>query len=110
MYYHDRFQAANSEDTFKLLKCLLGKNQTTALPSAPSSQHLADSFVPFFQDKVLTIRSSLDSIQIENDDHQEVISTMPPQLSDFSSLSQDMVLKIINGCAPKTCALSMPYL
>jgi len=103
-FYQQKLKDADSKETFKLLTGLLGDNQPDTLPTATDTQELADEFVSFFQNKVLTLRSALDRLVLESDMVDEVMPT-PPQLSAFQLQSQDSVQAIIKKSASKSCTL-----
>ena len=103
-FFQAKLQAASSKDTFKVINGLLGANHDVILPTAESNQELADKFATYFNDKVLNIRRSLDSMVVQSGS-QEDLPPIPPRFSAFSTQSIDSVHAIIKKCAPKTCSL-----
>ena len=106
-YYQQKLQTADIKETFRLVNGLLGADQPVNLPSADSTQELADQFVLYLQDKVLEIRRSLDcTVSPSQVSHIEVsASTTPPQLREFQLQSCESIQTTLKNCAPKSCSL-----
>ncbi len=104
-YYQEKLQSATNKETFRLINGLLGPNQEASLPPGLSNQDLADAFVTYFNDKVHTIRSSLDCATLDGDGLSDDQTIVAPPLSVFHRPSQGEIQILIKSCAPKSCSL-----
>ena len=78
----------------------MGKKSLNPLPEAKSDKILAKDFTNFFLNKVETIRERFHNIP-----PYEPTKAHIPQLSKFSTLSEEEVKKTIMGMQSKTCKL-----
>ena len=83
-------------------KKILHKSSTIILPGHVSPKDLANSFVHFFSDKIMKIRTTLQSsapVSITR------LSINNSALSSFEPVSEDDILKILKSSPTKSCDL-----
>jgi hypothetical protein len=80
------------QDTKKLFKTIMGLlNRTTNNPLPKIEPGiLSEQFADYFYNKIVKIRRSLEGCDMYTPTHREV-----PQLTEFSPLSQDQVMKLV---------------
>jgi hypothetical protein len=86
-----------------IIDTLLHRKNTSPLPNHKSAQDLADNFLTFFDEKIKTIRASLETMDVTNT--ETVNSSLTSNLSNFSSISEEAVRKIIVNAKSTSCAL-----
>ncbi len=102
---------SNSKDQkalFCIVDKLLHQKSEPLLPSHDCPQELANRFADYFSNKILKIRSELESIKSEATNiHVNQNATPRPKkfLSDFPRTSEEEVLKLIKSSPSKSCAL-----
>ena len=77
------------------------------MPAHDSSKDLADKFCTFFTEKITSIRSQLDSITL-TDRHtilSPITSSLGEDLSKFTLMTDEEILKIIKNSPTKSCSL-----
>ncbi len=97
----------NSDDPknlFNVINRALHKKEDTPLPSGLSDEELANDFDKFFDGKIQIIRDNLDSTQ-NNITEMPETPKYTQQLTEFRSLSQEEVKKLITASASKHCEL-----
>ncbi len=96
--------SADPKNLFNVINKALHKKEETPFPSGMSDDELANDFNEFFDGKIQTIRDNLDNTQ----NTVTPITETPKytqQLTEFRSLSQDDVKKLISNSASKHCEL-----
>ena len=86
---------------------LLYRKGSALLPAHDSSKDLADKFCTFFTEKITSIRSQLDSINL-TDQHtilSPITSSLGEGLSKFTLMTDEKILKIIKNSPTKSCSL-----
>ena len=89
---------------FSAVDKLLHRKKLTLLPEHTSTQHLANRFCNFFHKKIVDIRRHLDDIAVHS---LPDIPVKPRQsdLTQFSPVTPEELLKIIRRSPAKSCAL-----
>ncbi len=114
-YYRDALKDANPKQTFRILGNVMHQN-IKALPSFDSPDNLSNKFAEYFIDKVVKIRTSIDSNVSTNvvSDQSSVSATaigdgLVTPLNGFRVLKESEIHEIITDAANKTCNLdSLP--
>lgn len=96
--------ATNPKALFAVIDHLLHRKKDTPLPRHHHPSELAESFSSFFQNKITNIRAALDT---------QPLGLLPPviplsvtsHLTEFTPVTPDDVLKLINKSAAKSCGL-----
>ena len=86
---------------------LLHRKGPALLPAHDSSKDLADKFCTFFTEKITSIRSQLDSINL-TDRHTNLsptTSSLGEGLSKFTLMTDEEKFKIIKNSTTKSCSL-----
>ena len=94
----------DQKQLYKACNFLLGKNNAPKLPSFATGRELACSFNTFFTEKVKTIVQSFGPAEICND-LPNSSSTVSCQFSNFSTLTESEVRRLITSYSTKTCKL-----
>ena len=94
----------NQKALFGVLKKLLNKRRVT-LPEHESADALASDFNNFFVEKIAKIRSTFDENTVYNQYDKPREGTNPPGLNNFTELSEEQVLKLIQKSRPTYCEL-----
>ena len=106
-FYRERFTAADSKETFRLVNGLLSAQNGTILPPGDDDQSLAQSFATFFKDKVEGIHASLNPADNTRSDAdvRDSTATRPYLLTEFTPVTEGDVERVIKQSANKTCSL-----
>ena len=95
-------QAWHRENSASKLKMILHRSSVAVLPDYTSKTDLVNTFCKFFYDKILKIRSTLQS-------SIPCLVTRPNPtkntLSSFTPVSEEELLKIVNSSPSKSCDL-----
>ena len=81
---------------------LLGNSKRSAFPNIPECQ-LPHSFCPFFEKRIASIRSELDSQPADGTPTPH--SIVDTELCGLEPMSQELVRKLLRDSAPKNCVL-----
>ena len=109
-YYTD-FVNKNSNDQWRLfnaVNCLLERSSNELYPPHSNPKSLANYFSQFFSQKIVSIRSELDSIESAEDLHIELIRLSPfvgTPFTKFKALLLDSVRKLIMSSQVKLCEI-----
>ena len=115
-YFIDKLASTNLKGMFATFNTLLNK-ASTILPDNASPKQLSDDFADFFSNKIKNIRKNMDD---GNDSSANICSrdlisesTLSgdglPKFDQFTSVSEDCVLELIQKMASKSCILdSLP--
>ena len=104
-YYNSKILACStSKQLHNITNTLLGKSESSPLPSTVHHSHLPQAFADFFANKIATIRHSLDI------DSTSSLTCNDPQflgqpLAAFHPVSEATVKDIIRQSSIKTCEL-----
>ncbi len=93
-----------SKNLFNVTNSLLGKTKSSLLPSSSPLSELPQRFSDYFQNKVDTIRSNLDSAP----SHSPSIPDLPftgTEWNSFHSVTVDDIREILKKTTVKTCTL-----
>ena len=97
--------SSNPRKLWSSLNSLLSRSPVSrSLPYSSSSSSLASSFMQFFSDKILKLKSNIISDSISP--HCDPIS-LPPALSQFSPATEAEVRSAILHSSDSTCALDI---
>jgi hypothetical protein len=95
---------------FKVVDCILGRNNKLALPPHASLNDLLETFSTFFHSKISAIRQRLDAEP--NDSLMNPSSVLPIEdpepcgsLRLFNTITEEDILKIITATPSKSCQL-----
>jgi hypothetical protein len=106
-YYQQQISESTSSQStlFKCVNEMLNKKKSTALPSHESSEELCERMASFFSDKIQNIHEGLAKVR----DESFPLDPDPPFdgscFTDFTSVTEEEITKIIKSSAPKTCCL-----
>ena len=103
-FYTDSVLASqdNPKKLWKTMNSILHRKPESILPDRTSDKSLADRLCEFFIDNISKIRSSFPT----NSDSFVTPDKSPSSfLSQFSTVSEDEVRKIINSSPTKSCSL-----
>lgn len=92
----------DSKQLFKVVNKLLGKSNTSPMPSSTSDTELASMFSDFFVQKITKIRSSIVS---ETTPTHSDIPSVNSALTKFTPLTVTEVAKLVRSSASKSCEL-----
>jgi len=105
-YYKKKLSESSPRDTFRVVDELLNPGTSKALPSAHSSQSLANKFMTYFTSKVAKIRADLDSTHVDTGCLQEHGNPLsPPRMDALEEITPEEVSKIIQRSPTKSCDL-----
>ena len=101
-YFLNKFEGIKScKELFVTTDFLLGKENNTALPSG-SDKDLCERFLNFFNKKIVTIRTALDSQQCPSVE----FCCFDGQIFDtFKEVSDIQIMNLLKSSSPKTCDL-----
>ena len=108
-YYQTKIETCGSgqKKLYQVMTELLHRKGPALLPAHDSSKDLAYKFCTFFTEKITSIRSQLDSINL-TDRHtilSPITSSLGEGLSKFTLMTDEEILKIIKNSPTKTCRL-----
>jgi hypothetical protein len=89
------------------LNSLLSRKTSPPLPHSPSPSLLATSFLNFFGDKIVKLRSTLDSLPASLTSPHLPPPFPPPSLSTFSPATIDEVRSAILSSSDATCSIDL---
>ena len=108
-YYNGKIVegSSNNKILFRIVDKLLHKEKRSTLPtSLGTSDTLAETFLHFFHDKIIKIRSATDVNNLPQEFHQDDDVLLDvPKISSFQLVSNDDVEKIIRKAPKKSSAL-----
>ena len=91
--------------TEHLLNSVLHRHPPSRLPSSLSPSDLATTFIEFFGNKILSVRSKFTACDVP--DEFSVPKSAPPVFNSFHLVSKDDVRGIIFSCQDKQCLLDV---
>ncbi|XP_072039182.1 uncharacterized protein [Amphiura filiformis] len=100
-YHRTQISQTDSKDLFRVVDKLSNPKVDQALPSHDCPKSLGDSFANFFADKVTRLRGSLAS----NVATPNVVKDCIHSFSEFSSVTEGDVFKIIKSASTTSCSL-----
>ena len=95
---------------YRVTSCLLGRTKDNPFPPHNDEVLLANKFLQFFVDKITKMRNDLDNISIESTHDEPQTSNVhitSGTLSEFKLLSEDDIIKLIQGSKSTTCELDI---
>jgi hypothetical protein len=101
-YFKNELVHCDSKKLFKGVKSLVN-DSAVVLPKYGSSIDLADRFVDYFNNKIVSIRNELDQCNIECDDSS--IDNDVPALDQFTQVSHESFMGVFKKVPLKTCVL-----
>jgi hypothetical protein len=105
-YYSNLVQnSIGQKELFKIVDNLLHRKVTSPLPKHASATVLANQFADYFEEKIINIRTSLQTSQDEELVDHIHIPYKDHKLSKFELTTEEEVRKIVMHAATKTCAL-----
>ena len=96
----------NPATLFKVINQSLHRKETSPLPAGLTNQELSEKFSCFFSEKIDKIRANIDAQdadQTDNDSNEQLNDL--PKLSEFKTLSEHEVKKLIMDFPNKQCGL-----
>ena len=110
VYYQEKFKnAVGQKEIFKLTYKLLNSKPQNLLPSCTSESILANRFSNFFTEKINKIHDDLRHNVVNSNPLvpavQTVIKNRLSCLTSFGQVSADVVIKVIQSMANKSCLL-----
>ena len=101
-YFLHKFEGiTSSKELFVTTDFLLGKDKNMALPSG-SEKELCERFLDFFNQKIFTIRTELDSQQDSSVDFSSFDGLI---FDTFEEVTDVEIIKVLKSSSPKTCDL-----
>ena len=101
--------SGNSGLLFKTIEKLLHSNPVRRYPSGPNNSSLSESFVDFFNDKIVQIRNDLDGTLSDDQAtlcNPESESCLAGQLlNEFKLVNEEVVSGFVNHLCSKSCTL-----
>ena len=94
----------SSKQLFNITNTLIGKSETSSLPSCIPSALVRQRFCDFFVNKISTIRDNLNSQTMPLPPVTHTVFDGSP-LTAFHHVSQSIVREVLNKTAIKTCEL-----
>ena len=91
----------DTKKLYQLLNRLTGRTKDNPLPSHNNSSELAEEFANFFLNKIHKIREALDKHNLYCPPTRNISETF----EKFKIVTEEKVLKVINGMATKSCEL-----
>jgi len=104
LYYREKLESASPKDAFKCIH-ELKDSQEKCLPSHQDAQELANRFALFFLDKVSTIRSSLDNIDVTNQAAETEPRPRCTPAFHLNTINTEQLSKIFKSAPTKSCPL-----
>ena len=106
-YYSNLISEAgnDSKALFRLIDRLLHRKAEKSFPTSSSAEELANTFAPFFEDKVTRIRSIAPPSEIPDFFSSLDISTTNCELSNFSPTLNLELSEIARSVVQKSCCL-----
>ena len=91
----------------KVMNESLHRKGPALLPAHDSSKDLADKFCIFFTEKITSIRSQLDwiNLTVRHTILSPITSSLGEGLSKFTLMTNEEILKIIKNSPKKSCSL-----
>ena len=103
-HFHDRItQATSSKELYTILSTLLGSSLSSPLPTNYPPNDLPEIFSNYFNNKIESLRRSLDSDDYRPSSPSPTFSGSP--LSGFQPVTADFIRTIIARSPIKTCEL-----
>ena len=102
VYYRDKLNGASPKDAFNTLKKLT-TSQEVILPPHTDETALANEFARFFNEKIQTIRATLDALP--TDAQQEPDPPDVAETLDLSPVSTNSLRKLISSTKSTSCRL-----
>ena len=109
-YYRDVIESSNHDQRvlFETVDKLLHTKVEARYPSSSSDHTLANSFVNFFCEKIVSLRSSLDSLTDVRESTSVLMDPSPPvscALSSFTVVTEEQLSSLVCSSKIKSCAL-----
>ena len=107
-YYSSQISnCSNSKQIFDISNRILGKAQSSPLPSNLPASQLPDKFCEFFISKVSKIRSDLDQLVTDSGSISDSVPHCDSNLvfDSFAPVTEEDVRKVILSSKPTTCPL-----
>ena len=109
-YHRDVIESSNHDQRvlFETVDKLLHTKVEARYPSSSSDHTLANSFVNFFCEKIVSLRSSLDSLTDVRESTSVLMDPSPPvscALSSFTVVTEEQLSSLVCSSKIKSCAL-----
>ena len=109
-YYHDVTESSNHDQRvlFEAADKLLHTKVEARYPSSSSDHTLANSFVNFFCEKIVSLRSSLDSFTDVRESTSVLMDPWPPAscaLSSFTVVTEEQLSSLVGSSKIKSYVL-----
>ena len=111
-YYNSKVEECEGDQKklFNVVDKLLHKSKSTALPQHDNLETLANKFSDFFQDKIETIRCTLNDLEqtaepLSCPPTSELLKPSDTLLDKFEPATQDEIMKIIKSSSKASCSL-----
>ena len=103
-HHRKQIQESSTKELFRAVKNLCNPSSEPVLPDCTSQKQLAEKFATFFDEKIINIRTVIDSSETQN----VPISgntTCDTKFDGFRALSQEAVREMIMKSPSKSCPL-----
>ena len=109
-YYRDIIERSNHDQRvlFETVDKLLHTKVEARYPSSSSDHTLVNSFVNFFCEKIVSLRSSLDSFTDVRESTSVLMDPSPPAScapSSFTVVTEEQLSSLVGSSKVKSCAL-----
>ena len=104
-YYKDKIENCDQSKLFQLANSLLHGKETKSLPHHEEKSILVNQFNDFFVDKIVQIRSKLDSARQSSPHSSSTPPTNITTMTEFQLPSLEKSSKLIKSASSATCAL-----
>ena len=108
-YFQHHLELCNGDQQkiYRLLNTLLGRRSVPNLPKGVSEARLANNFSEFFTSKISHIRSEIEVAPVAHVFSVDFLAPLPMDsaLSQFETVSEDMVLRYIQDSNKTYCSL-----
>ena len=105
-YYCQKISESNSsKQLFSITNTLMGKTQSSPLPTSIPLTSLPDAFCDFFLSKVSKIRAELDNLLVTSSDFESQSFVCDSVFESFRVVTEDEVRRTILSSKPTTCPL-----
>ena len=103
-FFSPKIQASKTcKELFQNFNTIVGKNNSTPVPSSFDSDDLPQAFSKFFTDEIFTIRNSFPPTNLTVSVDQTSYSGK--LLQTFTPVTEQFALEILQKIAPKSCDL-----
>ena len=107
LYYKEKVRHCEGDQRklYNVVKEISGDTSDNPLPHHDDLQTLVNGFSEFFMEKIDNIRQQIDGITLTTISLPMAMSSPPPQLASFHTVTEADVSKIMNLMASKQCTL-----